>query len=79
MTAEMTRQPLKLGAVTAAEVSRVGRAFGASLACLFQLIVIVGYVLVAIVFGSVMMVAVPLVLAVLVIAWVVVEARLEGE
>ena len=56
----------------------MGRAVGAGIACLFQLVVIGGYYLVAFVLGSVTMAVAPLVLAFLVIIWVVVQARLEG-
>ena len=57
----------------------MGRAFGAGIACLFQMVVIGGYCVVAVVLGSAIMVVAPLVLASLVIIWVVVEARLEAK
>ena len=56
----------------------MGRAVGAGLSCLFQLVAICGYYLVAFVLGSVIMAVAPLALAFLVITWVVVETRFEG-
>jgi hypothetical protein len=57
----------------------VGRAVGAGLSCLFQLVTICGYYLVAFILGSVIMAVAPLVVTLLVIIWVVVEVRLEGK
>ena len=57
----------------------MGRAFGAGIACLFQMVVIGGYCVVAVVLGSAIMVVAPLVAALLVILWVVVQTRLEGQ
>ena len=60
-------------------VSVVGRDVGAGFSCLLQLVVFGGYYLVALLLGSRIMVAAPILVAVVAIVWAVVRAWLEGD